>query len=697
MIAVRLTITELRRISAGTLPKLAVLAIVVIPSLYAGLYVYANKDPYGALGRVPAALVVQDRGATVTSSVDGRTRDVDYGEQVARRLLDGEGGLGWVETSQQEAEDGVQSGRFDAALFIRPGFSEDLTSTERYQPRQASLDLLTNDATNYLATTIAKTVADDVRKSIAEQVGATATITFLQGLDLIHTDLTKAGKGARRLEKGTSRLATGTVELVRGTTELASGADRTASGAARLSSGASRLVSGSDRLEQGTTELTSGLGTLRQRTASLPGSSRTLANGAQRVAQGNARVAAFGRDAARVARAVARQLAGVRADLDAELDRLVERGVLTRDQARRLASLVDVAGAPVQQVATRIEGAAAKLGKLSRGSAEVAAGTRKLANAAPELASGVARAASGADRVASGTSTLASGTRTLSSGASELASGTSEVSSGAGRLARSTPKLRNGATKLDAGTTKLRKGLERGLTKVPDLDRPTSRAMAQTVGDPVDVQDDTLARAGSYGAGLAPFFMSLAAWIGAYILFLLVRPLSRRALAADGPALRTALGGMLPPAIVGVFQMVVMLTVVRLALDLDPVHEVATVAILVVASAAFVAILQALNAWLGTVGEFLGLVLMLVQLVTAGGTFPWETIPEPLRSLHWLLPMTYAVDGLRQTLYGGELRIVVRDVSVLAAVGLVALLLTTWAARRQRVWTVNRLQPELVL
>ena len=42
---------------------------------------------------------------------------------------------------------------------------------------------------------------------------------------------------------------------------------------------------------------------------------------------------------------------------------------------------------------------------------------------------------------------------------------------------------------------------------------------------------------------------------------------------------------------------------------------------------AFIAIIQALNAWLGTVGQFLGLVLMVLQLVSAGGTFPWQTIP----------------------------------------------------------------------
>jgi putative membrane protein len=44
---------------------------------------------------------------------------------------------------------------------------------------------------------------------------------------------------------------------------------------------------------------------------------------------------------------------------------------------------------------------------------------------------------------------------------------------------------------------------------------------------------------------------------------------------------------------------------------------------------------------------------MVVQLVTAGGTFPWQTLPGPLAALHQALPMSHAVDGIRQLMYGG--------------------------------------------
>jgi len=697
MIAIRLAVSEIRRISAGTLPKLAILAMVVIPSLYAGLYLFANEDPYGELHRVPAALVVQDRGATTTDAINGTTEKVDYGGEVADRLLRGDGGFGWVETTEGEAESGVRNGRYDAALIIGPQFSEQLTSSARFEPERAGLTLITNDANNYLVTRVAETIVGDVRDAIATQVGTVAAGTFLDGLAVVHTDLTKGVNGAQELVTGSSRLTSGTAELVDGTATLARGAEEAANGAARLESGADELASGTRRVANGASTLSNGLDELERRTGSLPSDTRTLANGAQEVAAGNAEVAAVGDDAAEVAGAVVDQFRAARSSLDEGLDALVEQGRMTDAERDALMALFADAEVPVDAVAAQIESAADRLDALSKGSSEVAAGTEKLAAAAPVLTQGVRKAASGGAELASGSARVDRGAQTLARGTGTLADGTEKVANGAERLATSSTALRKGSARLETGTSELRNGLQDGLRKVPDLDKATARDTADTIGDPVAVKEDTLARAGSYGAGLAPFFMPLAAWIGAYVLFLLVRPLSSRALAANGPATRTALGGWIPPAVVGVVQVVVMFTIVRFALDIDPVDEVATAAVLVIASMTFVAILQALNAWLGEVGEFLGLVLMLVQLVTAGGTFPWETIPEPLRSLHWLLPMSYGVNGLRQTLYGGEAWIVARDLSVLVAVFVVAILLTALAARRQKVWTPKQLQPELVI
>lgn len=697
MIAIRVAAAELRRLTTGTLPKLAVLALVVVPSLYSGLYLFANDDPYGRLDQVPAALVVQDLGATTAGGEGHPAREVHYGDEVARRLVDGDGGFGWTRTSQTDAEAGIRSGRYDSALVIGPSFSEDLVSAGKFEPRQASLTLITNDANNYMATTIADTIVGKVRDAIAEEVGTEAATTFLRGFASIHTNLASGVEGAERLVKGADKLVAGTKQAVTGTRELATGATEASNGTVRLRSGADELASGAGRLTSGATELSSGLGTLATRTRDLPVQTRRLADGAGRVAAGNEEVAAVGRRVAEVTGDVLRQLDEADAALRRRVQELVDDGVLTPAQGRDLLAVLDVARAPVQQAGRDVRQASNRLDKLSAGSGEVAAGAQRLADATPELVRGIDSARAGAGRLQDGAAQLDSGAGRLSTGVDSLASGTAQLATGADRLARGSVRLRDGSIRLRNGTAELRTGLREGLGKVPNPDARTERATARTIGNPVRVADDALARAGNYGAGLAPFFMSLAAWIGAYVLFLLVKPLSTRPTAAGAAPWQTTFGGWIPAGIIGAVQVLVMFVLVKFALGIDVVHPVATVLLLLLASAAFVAVIQALNVWLGAVGQFLGLVLMLVQLVTAGGTFPWQTVPEPLRSFHQILPMSYAVEGLRQTLYGGDGQTFTIDVAVLVGVLLVALAFTTWGARRQRTWTITRLQPELVL
>jgi putative membrane protein len=196
---------------------------------------------------------------------------------------------------------------------------------------------------------------------------------------------------------------------------------------------------------------------------------------------------------------------------------------------------------------------------------------------------------------------------------------------------------------------------------------------------------------------LAPFFVSLALWIGAYVLFLLVRPLSTRALATSQRSARTALGGWLAPVAIGLVQSVVLFGIVALALDLPVAHPLLVVLFVGFVSLTFVAILHALAARLGAVGKFLGLVFMVVQLVSAGGTFPWQTLPAPLQAVHHVVPMTYAIDGLRRLMYGADLAPVLVDLGVLTGFLVAALTLSTIAARRFRVWSPERIKPELSL
>lgn len=658
MTSLRIAFAELRRITAGRLPRLAVIAMILIPTLYAGLYLYANHDPYGGLTRVPAALVVDDSGAKLQG------KQVDYGRKVADQLLE-QGDFDWHEVDRATADAGVEDGTYDFALSIPEEFSASLVSTADFDPQRAVLQMTTNDANSYLSSTIADTVSTKVRDAIAQQVSEQAATTFLSNLHRIRTRLISAKQGA-------AELADGAGQAHRGATRL----DR---GAARLERGAGRLARGASRLSDGAGELDDGLSQLEERTATLPTDTRRLADGARQVADGDAEVARYGRSAAQVARDVV----GLQRDGRRDLRRVMRQQGLTPAQQRAVLDIYDDLGQPVRDAAGKVQRASDKLDRLSNGADRVADGAEELADAAPQLVSGIDQAASGADQLASGAARLDTGASSLSDGATRLHTGTGTLSTG----------LR----KLDRGSHRLANGLARGVDKLPDVDHKTAQKVASTLGNPVEVQGVSQADAGSYGAGLAPFFLSLGAWIGGYVLFLLIRPLSTRAIAADQAPLRVALGGWYPPAILGVAQMVVVLLVVTFAVGIEPAHIAPTLLFMVLISATFIAIVHALNAWLGPAGQFLGLALMVLQLVTAGGTFPWQTIPPPLHAVHHALPMSYAVDGLRQLMYGGVAGLAWQDGLVLTGWLLAALLITGLAARRQRQWTVSRIKPDLTL
>jgi putative membrane protein len=369
----------------------------------------------------------------------------------------------------------------------------------------------------------------------------------------------------------------------------------------------------------------------------------------------------------------------------------------TEAQVQQVLDATDRLSGPVTDANSQVQSASKQLEALATGAAQVAAGADRLADAAGPLHAGVHDAALGSATLSSGASELAGGNRRLASGAAELASGQHAALDGAVALQSGASDLGSGLGSLESGAGQLRDGLREGLRSIPDPSADARKAVAQTLGNPVGVKGSSLASAASYGAGLAPFFLSLALWIGAYVLFLLVKPMSSRSLAAGQPSWRTALGGWLAPAALGVVQAVLVYAVVLRGVGIAAAHPFLLLAFMLAVSMTFMMILHALAARLGSPGKFLGLVLMVLQLVSAGGTFPWQTLPAPLHPVHHALPMTYAVDGIRRLMYGGSLGHVMIDLAVLGSYLVGAFLLSVRAARAAATWSALRIKPELAV
>ena len=116
------------------------------------------------------------------------------------------------------------------------------------------------------------------------------------------------------------------------------------------------------------------------------------------------------------------------------------------------------------------------------------------------------------------------------------------------------------------------------------------------------------------------------------------------------------------------------------------------------ASCAFVAATQAINALAGpAVGRVLIMALLMLQLVSAGGLYPVETTTKPFQILHRFDPMTYGVNGLRQLILGGIDERLWHSILILAGLWAASLAVSSLSARRDRLWTVDRLIPAITV
>ncbi|MDQ0798423.1 YhgE/Pip domain-containing protein [Arthrobacter sp. SLBN-112] len=678
MTVLRLARSELKRMTGGLLPKLTILALTMVPLLYGAVYLYANWDPYGHLNNLDAALVVEDSGAT---AADG-TR-LEAGTKVADSLVEGNV-FHWVPVaSATEADAGVSSGQYAFALKIPKDFSANLVSPGSFDSAsQAMLNVTTNDANNYLLSTIVDKLTTAVHTTVAKEVGEETANQLLTGFGTIHSKMVQAADGASRLADGVATLRDGTVTLHDGTSALSSGADQ-------LYAGQLKLLDGANQLTDGAGQLSSGLSTLKDKTATLPTDAQTLASGAAQVAAGNAQLNTKVQDVASQLEAADQ---GLRTRVVESNSRLVASGVLTQEQADKVLADFDAAAAssPVAAAKAKIQTDAEQVQQLADGSEAVSVGAAQLAAGMPALKDAIVQASAGANQLHTGAAALATGEQSAVDGAAGLADGARKVDAGAAQLV-------DGAGQAATGSRTLADEIGKGAGQVPNPDDTQKSNLSQVMADPVAVSNVSQAKAGSYGAGLAPFFLTLALWIGIFMLIQAMRPITQRALASNAPSWKIALGGWLPFLLVSVVQASLLTLVVDVGLGLNPAHPVLMWLFLLAAAMAFSALIQGIVALLGSPGKLVVLILLVLQLVSSGGTFPWQTTPEPLHAVHQVLPMGYVVTGMRHLIYGADLSMIIPTLAGLLGYTVLGAALSTLAVRKNKYWTLKTLKPEIAV
>lgn len=335
--------------------------------------------------------------------------------------------------------------------------------------------------------------------------------------------------------------------------------------------------------------------------------------------------------------------------------------------------------------------------KLDKDLEDLQTKARDLAAKAPHLSSDLETKIADINKLNKGAHDVAKGAADIHAGLGTAKTGSTDLDTGVGKLKKGASTLDGGIVKLSDGSVQLATGLHDGVGKIPDYDKQQRDQRTDVMADPVKLASQAMHKAPNYGTGFAPYFIPLSLWVGAMVAYMLIQPLNRRALAAGASAWRIAFAGWLPVAAIGVLQIAALMSVLHFGLGLEMQRTAGTLGYLALTSCCFAAIVQWLNAKFGAAGRILVLAVLMLQLTSAGGTYPVQTSPAFFNAIHPYLPMSYVVDGLRRLITGGDLGVVWQGCAVLAAFTAGALALTALSARQKQVWSLDRLHPELSL
>ncbi|MFF3510607.1 YhgE/Pip family protein [Streptomyces sp. NPDC002573] len=690
----KLAALELRRFGRGRLPRAALVALLLLPLLYGALYLWSFWDPYGRLDRIPVALVDDDKGATA----DGRR--ITAGDDLVKGLRKSET-FEWHEVSAAEARKGVENGTYYLSLTMPSDFSARIASSSGKSPETGALQVHTNDANNYIVGQISKTVFNEVRAAASTKTSRSFLDRIFISFSDIHGKTVQAAEGADRLTGGIGKAKQGSKDLADGLQEAENGSGKLSGGLTKLTRGAGDLHSGAQQVADGTQALADRVdGTADQVRPFLKKNGRQIADTATLVAD-SAGVISDHLDTFVTTAPIAES--GTRKASDA-LNDIYDRRCVSpllpdpacddlkkaKDAAAQAAKLAHDVNSVVQDYHGDMTAMQSDLKTLQQQA-------RALAKAAPHLSDDLDDAVAKVDALNKGAARVAQGAGTLQAGLGTAQTGAADLNEGVGRLEAGAVDLNGGMYKLADGSGKLAGGLHDGASKIPAYGKQDRDRRTEVMADPVQLASRDLHHAPNYGTGFAPYFIPLSLWVGAMVAYMLIPPLNRRALAAGASAWRIALAGWLPAAAVGVLQTTALMAVLHWAIGLEMMRAAGTVGFLFLVAVCFAAIVQWLNAQFGAAGRILVLALLMLQLTSAGGTYPVETSPGFFNAIHPFLPMSYIIEALRRLITGGGLGPVWQACAVLAAFTAGALALTALSARRKQVWTLDRLHPELSL
>lgn len=582
-----------------------ILGIMIITCFFGLLIVYAFWAPVDAMKDVPVVVVNLDKGGT---TADGDS--VNFGDKIAENVTDNDS-VKWKIIKKNVFEDGIENTDYYFGFVIPENFTEEALSASQSTPTKARITFVKNARKNFAMNMLSANIKNGFVNSVSKAITKQYSKSTYDSMFNIKSGLSKAASGSASLVKGARNAQSGSAKLVSGAdtlqskvTLLSSGAGKLQSNVTRLSKGAAQIKTGSDNLSGGATNLTNGLKSMQSGT--------------------DARLAQYKGNVDKYVTAVTQ--------LYNTLSKSPAWDSLSQAQKQQLAGLANNAAA-------MNTGYVKMKSSIDSGFATTITGAQKLVSGASQLSKGATSLSSGVARLSSGVDSLVSGTEKLASGTSNLVSGANSMSTG--------------MSKLVSGSTKLESSLNTASGNINDRLINSSTDMADFISEPVSTSDDIYGDYDEYGKGLAPFFLSICLWIGMILIFLPIDYRPRGAVLYG--RFSTVIGGYLAMAPFAVISALLTGTCALFIVGLSPVNTGMFLLWYCIAALTFLAVIHMLHIVFGPLAsKLLAILLFFFQIAAGGGIMAKDLLPGWLCALNKWLPMTYSIDGLRESILSGS-------------------------------------------
>ncbi len=670
---------DLNRLTRNIATVIIAAGLILLPSLFSWFNTLACWDVFGNTGNLMVAVANDDAGY----SSDLMPIEINVGDSIVSSLRENDQ-MHWVFTDSEDAVDGASSGKYYAAVVIPENFSQDMMTFYSDDMQHAKIIYYSNEKKNAIAPKVIDQGADQVsvqvNKVFTEKLTESA-LGIMSSLSTYATDSDMLGKienlathmdrlaeqmrSGATLVRSYSFLAGSSKDLVQSSTNLmeqAQGAARSASDTMNQMKDSSSSIT--DALSGSTSALTTALEQSAAGYEAVSQSIDTAFNSAGTVASDSSA------QLRNTAAGVRNQSAAYQSIIDtltqimdsSQSDVLKEALKLTIMQLQSSKDSMD-------NLATSLETSA---DQIDAGVADVEARRQDAIDKANNAKASIENAKNDyntnlkpqLDDLISNIQTLAGYSEgSISSLDSAVSSLVGESDSVSNKLSNLQTKLNAAATNMDNAAThvsefaqKIKDAINSGnIDLLKSILASDTTSLAESLSAPIDLDRHALYKVNTFGAGMSPLYTSLALWIGALLIMVAIK------VNPSQSTLDTLNKPRLPQIFIGRFGIIALLslaqsTVMALGnmffLEVQVENPLLYLLCLWLSGLVFAFIIYTLVASLANLGKAIAVIVLILQVTGAGGSFPLQLFPDFFQSISPFLPATYAINAMREAMFG---------------------------------------------